>query len=233
MGSQRVRHNWVSFTNNGDCSWQIKETGRLDVEKDEEGAIIKEREKENGQNWLLHFCHGFKMDGGLSHWDRMGLQVEWVACRTWVFGVCKSPIEKYPSEWTECRILKLFRELWAEDIYLGLSLYWKLKLRFEWSHLREKCVKRRLRKECGEHRYFRERGAVGASDVMCEWSKDQEEGAVALRWKRKLKEGGHARNACATERPGKARHVASDWQSLVSGELFKAEEWVVLRKLDC
>lgn len=50
--------------------------------------------------------------------------------------------------------------------------------------------------------------------MMCEWSKDQEEGAVALRWKRKLKEGGHARNACATERPGKVRHVASDWQSL-------------------
>lgn len=112
--------------------------------------------------------------GWVCKWSRR------VACRTWVFGVCESPIERYPSEWAECRILKLLRELWAGDIYVGLSLYWKLKPRFQWSHLREKCVKRRLRKECCEHRYFRERGATGASEVMCEWSKDQEEGAGAL-----------------------------------------------------
>lgn len=39
--------------------------------------------------------------------------------------------------------------------------------------------------------------------MMCERSKGQEEGGVAPRWKRELKEGGHARNATATERPGK------------------------------
>lgn len=89
----------------------------------------------------------------------------------------------------------------------------------------KKGVKRRLRKECSEHRYFRERGAIGVSEVMCEWSKiRRREQGHSVRWKRKLSEGGHARNARATERPGEVRHVGSDCQLLVSGDLFKAEE---------
>ena len=39
--------------------------------------------------------------------------------------------------------------------------------------------------------------------MMCERSKGQEEGVVAPRWKGELKEGVHARNATATETPGK------------------------------
>lgn len=45
----------------------------------------------------------------------------------------------------------------------------------------------------------------------------------SVRWKRKLWKRGHASSARATEKPGEVRHVGSDCQSLVSGDLFEAE----------